>query len=81
MGQVHTKLTPEQHKRSQRFAIFTYSAVIITFVSICAIAVISTMNAEKNKQGFRAIKVTQPISFIDTTYLDDASAETVPETP
>ena len=64
-----SKLSPEQHKRSQRFAIITYTMVIVTFVSICTIAVVSTMSMERNKKGFQAIKVTKPISFIDTTYL------------
>lgn len=65
-----SKLSPEQHKRSRRFAIITYSMVIVTFVSICTIAVVTTMQMEKNKQGFKAIKVTKPISFIDYTYVD-----------
>lgn len=59
----------EKHRRAQLYARMTYGAIIITFVSVCAIAVVSTMNAERNREGYRPIEVSKPISFFDYTYV------------
>jgi hypothetical protein len=70
-----SKLSKEEHRKSALFARLTYAAIIVTFVTLCTVAVVVTMNEERNKKGFRAIKVTQPISFIDRTYLDGKPAD------
>ncbi|MBY0450646.1 MAG: hypothetical protein K2X01_08495 [Cyanobacteria bacterium] len=49
--------------------------VFLTFMSVCAVAVVTTMNIEANKPGFKAIEVSQPISFLDNTYLKKAPAK------
>ena len=54
------RLTEEERRRAQVFARFTYAGVMIAFLTICAVAVITTMNAEKNKKGFQGIRVSQP---------------------
>lgn len=64
------RLTEEERNRAQKFARFTYAGVMLAFITICAIAVITTMNIEKQNKGFKAIRVSKPISFIDTTYMD-----------
>jgi hypothetical protein len=65
------QLSPaEKHRRSQLYARFTYFGIIVTFVTVCAIAVVTTMNNERNKEGFRAIHLSKPISFFDYTYVD-----------
>jgi len=50
-----------------------YLLIIGLFLTICTVAVVCTMNSERNKTGFRAITVRHPISFIDTTYVDKHS--------
>ena len=70
-----SKLSHETHRKSQWFAQCVYGAIIISFVTLCAIAVTVTMNQESHKKGFKAIRVTQPISFIDKTYLKKKSAD------
>jgi|GEM_PF-1962581 len=65
---------PEQHRRSQLYARFTYAAIILSFMGVCATAVVLTMQAESHKTGFRAIHVKKPISFIDYTYVDKKNA-------
>ena len=67
---VVDKLSHEQHKRSQWAARSIYFLIMGLFLTICAVAVTTTMKWEREKTGFRAIHVRQPISFIDTTYLD-----------
>lgn len=59
----------EKHRRSQLYATLTYGGVILVFVSVCAMAVFFSMQAESNRQGFRPIEVTKPISFFDYTYV------------
>jgi hypothetical protein len=59
----------EKHRRAQWYARLTYLAVMVIFVSICAVAVVSTMQRERAKEGFRAIRVEKPISFFDYTYV------------
>ncbi len=60
----------EKHRRSQWYARLTYVAIIVAFMSVCAIAVLSTMKTESERQGFRPIHVAKPISFVDYTYVD-----------
>ena len=62
-------MTSEEHKRSAMVARFIYAAVILSFVSVCTVAVLVTSQMERSKPGFKAITVTKPISIIDTTYL------------
>jgi len=70
------ELSPaEKHRRAQLYARLTYAAVIVTFLSVCTVAVVTTMNNERNKEGFKAIHVTKPISFIDYTYVDQKPGE------
>lgn len=66
-----SKLSKEDHKKAQIFARLTYAGIMLMFLSLCAVAVFVTMQQEKNKDGFRAIEVSQPISFIDKTYLKE----------
>jgi hypothetical protein len=61
-----------EHKRAVVVARTIYAVVILSFVSVCTVAVIVTMNMEKDKPGFRAITVEKPISFIDRTYLPES---------
>lgn len=66
-----SKLNTDDHRRAQIFARLTYVGVMLTFLTLCTVAVIVTMKQEKEKEGFKAIKVSQPISFFDKTYLKD----------
>jgi hypothetical protein len=59
----------EKHRRSQLYARLTYVGIIVVFVSVCAVAVLSTMNTEANREGFRPIEVSKPISFFDYSYV------------
>lgn len=59
----------EKHRRAQFYARVTYATIIVAFVSICATAVIFTMQSESHKEGFQAIEVAKPISFFDYTYV------------
>jgi len=68
-------LTPaEKHRRAQLYALLTYGTIIVTFVGVCAIAVIAMMNMEAHKETFHAITVTKPISGFDTTYMNKKQA-------
>ncbi len=74
-----SQLSPaEKHRRSQHYARLTYAAIMLTFVAVCAVAVITTMSNERNKTGFKAIRLSKPISFFDYTYVDQQKA---PEKP
>ncbi|HEY9745360.1 MAG TPA: hypothetical protein V6C99_03995 [Oculatellaceae cyanobacterium] len=59
----------EKHRRSQLYARLTYVAIILIFVTVCGTAVFFTMQMERQKEGFRAIEVSKPISFFDYTYV------------
>lgn len=61
----------EKHKKAVWTARITYAVIMLSFISIITFAVTTVMQMEKNKTGFKAIKVTQPISFFDNTYVDD----------
>jgi len=64
-------LTPlEKKRRAALYARLTYAGVMLVFITICAVAVVMTMQKESNKSSFRAIKVSKPIYFIDYTYVD-----------
>jgi hypothetical protein len=65
------KLSPEEHRRAVFYARMVYVVIFASFISVCAIAVTTTMAMEKNNHGFRPITVKQPISFIDKTYLHE----------
>lgn len=60
----------EKHRRAQWYARLTYLAVMTIFVGICAVAVVSTMQQERAREGFHAIRVKKPISFFDYTYVE-----------
>jgi hypothetical protein len=59
----------EKHRRAVKNARWTYIIIFVSFFSVCAMAVVVTSALEREKTGFKAIKVRQPISFIDNTYL------------
>ena len=59
----------EKHRRSQLYARLTYVTIILIFLSVCGTAVFFTMQSESHKEGFRAIEVEKPISFVDYTYV------------
>ncbi|MDX2085957.1 MAG: hypothetical protein SFZ03_11280 [Candidatus Melainabacteria bacterium] len=62
-------------KSERTSALITYGLVVGLFLTVCTLAVVATMAQEKSKTGFKAIRVKQPISFIDKTYYEeDASA-------
>jgi hypothetical protein len=46
-----------------------YIVIIVSFLTVCTIAVIATTQMESQKTGFRAIQTQQPMSFIDKTYM------------
>lgn len=52
-------------------AVLIFSA----FVSLATAAVLTTMEMEKNKTGFKAIEVKTPISFIDRTYMREVDGK------
>lgn len=60
----------EKHRRAQLYARLTYGGIIITFLTVIGVAVSVTMYNESHKEGFRAIHLAKPISFIDYTYVD-----------
>jgi hypothetical protein len=70
MSSKSTLTAQEKHRQSQRIARFTYAGIILTFLSVCGVAVFFTMQMEQNKSGFKAIHVQKPISFFDYTYVD-----------
>ena len=67
---IVSKISEADHKRSTRFAIITYACVMLSFVTIIGLAVFFSMRNEAQKTGFKAITVSQPISFFDNTYVD-----------
>lgn len=69
MSSVKSISAAEKHRRAQLYARLTYGGIIVIFVSVCAIAVITTMNIEANREGYRPIEVSKPISFFDYTYV------------
>jgi nucleoside recognition membrane protein YjiH len=76
-----TQLSPSEHRRAVVFARFVYAFILLSFIGVCAFAVIFTMNEEKSRSGFKAIKVTAPISFMDRTYMDEEKGNQAKETP
>lgn len=76
-----TQLSPSEHRRAVIFARFVYAFILFSFIGVCAFAVIFTMNEEKSRSGFKAIKVTAPISFMDRTYMDEGKETPSQETP
>lgn len=81
MTSSQQQLSPaEKHRRAQLYARLTYAAVIVTFLTVCSVAVVTTMNNERNKEGFKAIHVSKPISFVDYTYVDKKPTEQTPKT-
>jgi hypothetical protein len=71
----------ERHKSAVNNARFAYIAVFVAFISVCVIAVTAIMAMEKKKTGFHAIKVTQPISYFDRTYMEEGTAKARPSEP
>ena len=60
----------EKHRRAQHYARLTYLGIILIFLTICTVAVLTTMSNEEHKTSFRAIHVHKPISFFDYSYVD-----------
>lgn len=76
-----TNMDAEEARRSTFVARLIYAFVFTMFVSLCVLAVTTTMAMEKTRQqqnrtGFRAITVKRPVSFFDKTYLNDEPAQT-----
>lgn len=70
------QLSPaEKNRRAQLYARLTYVAIIVIFLSVCAVAVGSTMYTESHKETFKAIHLSKPISFIDYTYVDKKATQ------
>lgn len=72
---VVDRLSPDQHKRSTWVARCMYLLIMGLFLTICTVAVTTTMTWEREKTGFRAITVKQPMSFIDDTYMPQKAPE------
>jgi uncharacterized membrane protein len=53
----------------RRAALVVYALVFVTFFTLCTVAVIAMMQRESERQGFRPIEVSKPISFFDRTYM------------
>jgi hypothetical protein len=68
----------EKNRRAQLYARLTYVAIVVVFLSVCAVAVGSTMYTESHKETFKAIHVSKPISFFDNTYVDKKPSEPKP---
>lgn len=70
-----TTSTPAQRspeaQRKAEFAVArnVYVAIILSFVTVCAVAIYFTTKMEAEKTGFRAIETEQPMSFFDNTYV------------
>ncbi len=47
----------------------TYLLIILSFLTICTVAVVVTTRMESEKQGFHPIETQIPMSFIDKTYM------------
>jgi hypothetical protein len=62
-------MTPEEHRRSTIVARCIYGLIIVSFITVCTVAVTVSSQMERTKPGFKAITVTKPISIFDTTYL------------
>jgi len=60
------KGAPDPAKRN---AIITWATILVVFVGLTFLAANLMVAMEKNKKTFRQIKVTQPISLIDQTYV------------
>jgi thiol:disulfide interchange protein len=73
--------TTPTDKKTHMTARLVYVSVIIVFIGLCSVAVVTTMEMEKAKQGFKPITVKQPISFIDRTYLKSEETTPVEATP
>ncbi|MGE0199814.1 MAG: hypothetical protein AB7P76_02460 [Candidatus Melainabacteria bacterium] len=72
---IVSKLSHEDHQKSTWTARIIYGLIMLTFLSVCSIAVISVMQAERHKTTFKAITVKKPISFVDSTYLPEKTAK------
>ena len=70
MVSTQTLTSAEKNRRAQLYARLTYVAIIVIFLSVCGIAVGTTMYTESHKETFHAIHLSKPISFIDYTYVD-----------
>ena len=65
----------QKHKKSVWIARATYAAIMLSFLTVVVVAVSMVMEMEKSKTTFKAIKVTQPISYFDKTYVDESNAD------
>jgi ABC-type Fe3+ transport system permease subunit len=46
-----------------------YIVIIMSFITVCTVAVVLSIQLEANKKGFQAIETTRPVSFFDKTYM------------
>lgn len=71
MSTAPRQATPAPADRKAEFttARNVYIVIIVSFVSVCAVAVIATSRMEAEKPGFKAIETQAPMSFIDKTYV------------
>ena len=65
----------EKYRKSVWIARCTYAAIMLSFLTVVVVAVTMVMQMEKSKTTFKAIKVTQPISYFDKTYVDESGKE------
>ena len=65
--------TQEQLQAEQRAhfvaARNVYIVIIVSFVTVCTVAIVCTSKMEAEKTGFRPIQTQAPMSFVDKTYL------------
>ncbi len=67
---VKTQEQLQQERRAEFVAARNvYLAIIISFVTVCTIAVVVTSKMEAERTGFRPIQTEAPMSFIDKTYV------------
>jgi len=66
---------PPRKKSEHTMARIVYALVFFSFIGLCTVAVLTTMDIDKNKKGFKPITVKQPISFIDNTYMAQKTSD------
>ncbi len=64
----------QQQLKAQQKAEFNaarnvYLIIILSFVTVCTVAVVMTSKMEAERTGFRPIQTEAPMSFIDKTYV------------
>jgi len=66
-------LSPDDEKRKLKkqiqFAVVVAAAVLLTYAGLAVVAANLMVSRENNRNGFKAVQVEKPISFIDNTYV------------